>query len=231
MLAVTSWLLFSVEAYGSDFYAIVVSLGTKAGSAFMDVALDSKFSADPVDVLFDVFGEDGTPLAEFTATTNSNGFATTRTLAAPYKNLFRLNGGAPMLVRARVPNGAPAAAIVEVKSSGAPYQLSVPFAVKNGTPLAAGQFFPISIGNARSATLLVANVSGTDVGVDVHVGSGGPAGGGVYSTPRLVANAIWRVDLTPAEFNSYLLLRATDNVVVLAVTNTGKVLGYMPLPA
>ena len=135
-------------------------------------------------------------------------------------------------MRARVPNGAAAAATLDVRSSESRVHLGVPFAVKHGDSLAAGRFFPISIGNVRAAKLLIANVSGTDVGVDVWAGPAvGGQGTGRYSTPRLVPGAIWRVDLTPAEFNSYLLVGATDGIICQVVTDTGRVFSYIPLPA
>ena len=125
-----------------------------------------------------------------------------------------------------------AAATLDVRSSESRVHLGVPFAVKDGDPLAAGRFFPISIGNVRAATLLIANVTGTDVGGDVSLGTESWAqGAGRYSTPRLGTGAIWRVDLTAAEFNSYVLVHATDNIIVQVVTDTGRVFSYIPLPA
>ena len=229
-LVVVLLLACSLNSSASDFYAIAASPGGEPRQAFMDVVVDPKFLGG-VDVLFTVFREDGAPLAEFTVPIDANGFASSRSAFGAARNFFRLTGGVPALVRARVPNGAAAAATLDVRSSDGRLQLGVPYALKNGGDLAAGRFFPIAIGNVRAATLLIANVSGTDVGVDVSVGTSSPVqGAGRYSTPRLVTGAIWRVDLTAAEFNSYVLVGATGKVICQVVTDTGRVFTYIALP-
>ena len=231
VLIVVLSLVCAVNSYASDFCAIAVSPGSEPRLAFMDVAVDPTF-AGAIDVLFTVYREAGGALAEFTVPIDANGFASTRSALGEARNFFRLTGGGPALVRARVPNGAAAAATLDVRSSESRVHLGVPFAVKDGDPLAAGRFFPISIGNVRAATLLVANVTGTDVAVDVSVGpASGAQGAGLYSTPRLGTGAIWRADLTAAQFNSFVVVRATDKVIVQVVTDTGPVFSYIPLPA
>jgi hypothetical protein len=104
-VAVVLSLACSLNSYASDFYALAAPLGGEARLAFMDVVVDPRF-LEPVDVLFTVFAQDGTPLAEFTVPTDANGFASSRSASGAARNLFRLTGGAPVLVRARVPNGA-----------------------------------------------------------------------------------------------------------------------------
>ena len=230
-LIVALSLACSVNTYASDFCAIAVSPGSEPRLAFMDVAVDPTF-AGAIDVLFMVYREAGGVLAEFTVPIDANGFASTQSALGAARNVFRLTGGAPALVCARVPNAAGAAATLDVRSSDSRLHLGVPFAIKAGVSLAAGLTFPIAIGNVRAATLLIANVTGTDVGVDVSLGTSSPAqGGGIYSTPRLVTGAIWRVDLTAADFNSFVVVRATDNIIVQVVTDTGRVFSYIPLPA
>lgn len=230
--AVVVTLACSVSVSASDFYAIALSPGGESRLAFMDVAVAPTFSTAAIDVLFTVFAQDGTSRAEFTVPTDGNGFASSRNTSGPARNLFRLTGGEPALVRARVPNGAAAAATLDVRSSEGRVHLGVPYAVKDGASLAAGRFFPISIGNVQAARLVIANISGSDVGVDVWPGpTAGAQGSGRYSTPRLVPGAIWQVDLTAADFNSYLLVGATDRIVCQVVTDTGRVFSYIPLPA
>ena len=231
-LVVVLLLARSLNSSASDFYAIAASPGGEPRLAFMDVVVDPTFSSGVLDVLFTVFGENGAPLAEFTVPIDANGFASTRSALGAARNFFRLTGGGPALVRARVPNAAGAAATLDVRSSDGRLQVGVPFAIKQGESIAAGRFFPISIGNVRAATLLIANVTGTDIAVDVSVGAESSAqGAGRYSTPRLVSGAIWQVDLTAAEFNAFVLVHATDNVIVQVVTDTGRVFSYIPLPA
>ena len=201
VLIVVLSLVCAVNSYASDFCAIAVSPGSEPRLAFMDVAVDPTF-AGAIDVLFTVYREAGGALAEFTVPIDANGFASTRSALGEARNVFRLTGGGPALVCARVPNAAGAAATLDVRSSDSRLHLGVPCAIKHGESLAAGRTFPISIGNVRAATLLIANVSGTDVGVDVSVGTSSPVqGAGRYSTPRLVTGAIWRVDLTAAELD------------------------------
>ena len=40
-----------------------------------------------------------------------------------------------------------------------------------------------------------------------------------------------RTVLTAAQFNSFVVVRATDNIIVQVVTDTGRVFSYIPLPA
>jgi hypothetical protein len=136
-----------------------------------------------------------------------------------------------VLVRARVPNGAASAATLDARSPGGRLLLNAPYAIKDGTPVAAGRFFPLTLGTVQAATLLIGNVSGTDVSVDVHVGKAGAAGGGVFTTPRVVANGIWRVDLTAAEQSSFLVVAASDQIICQVVADEGRILSYLALPA
>jgi hypothetical protein len=230
-LIVVLSLACSLNSYASDFYAIAVPFEGEPRLAFMDVVVEPAFVGGAVDVLFTVFPQNGAPPAEFTVPIDANGLASSRSASGPARNFFRLTDGAPALVRARVPNGAAAAATLDVRSSDGRVHLGVPYAIKNGGSLAAGRFFPIAIGNVRAATLLIANVSGTDVGVDVWAGATyGAHNTARYSTPRLVTGGIWRVDLTAAEFNSFVVVGATDQIICQVVTDTGRVFSYIPLP-
>jgi hypothetical protein len=64
------------------------------------------------------------------------------------------------------------------------------------------------------ATLLIANLSGSDVAVDIFLGTKGAPGGGKYVIPRLVNNASWIIDLDPTDSNSHVILSSTGDVIV-----------------
>ena len=81
-----------------------------------------------------------------------------------------------------------------------------------------------------AAALLVANVSGSDVGVDVFRGTKGAPGNGVHNTPRIQHNAIWRVDLTDADENGHLVVSATGDIIVQLMIDDGRCNGITCMP-
>src|SRR6266404_4854326 len=155
---------FVTAVSAADYYAIVDNLGKKPRNAFMDVSVDTTIGAG-IDVLFNVYDARGVQLAEFTVPANSYGLAS----SSSWGNLFNLAAGQPILVRARTPDGAPtSAATLHIDSLGASTIVSI-FAIRkrDGFPLGMGTDFAVALGTFRSARLLIANLSGSDVAVDV----------------------------------------------------------------
>lgn len=86
--------------------------------------------------------------------------------------------------------------------------------------IAMGQTFPVTLGEFSRATLLVANVSGLDVTVDVFAGTKGADGSGRYSI-RLKPLTVGRLDIDPADANSHLFLSSTNDIIAHLVVSTG----------
>ena len=172
----------------------------------------------------------------FSVPFNENGFASSASASAPFRNLFRLSGGEPALVRAHTPVGATTAtATLQQRGSGSRLLVSVPpDRMSDGTPLHAGRQFAFHVGDIRgnaTASLLVANVSGHDVGVDVFTGTPRGPGGGKYSNPALQNRNTWRVDLQADDANQNLALIATGDVIVQLVVDDGRLNALTVLPA
>lgn len=217
----------SQASQAAEFFAIVDNYGKRPLNAYVDVSVDTVIG--PQDVLFQVFSTAGGPLAEFTVRTNHQGLASTSSVV----NLFDLTAGQPMLVRARTNASAtPSAAMLHTDSRGAPLTLALwPTNKRDGTALAAGKEFHIALGSFRSASLLVANVGGTDQVVDIHVGTRGADGSGIYSNPRLGLAASWRVDLSQNEALSNLVVSSTGPIVVQLMLDHGtKPQSFVVLP-
>src|SRR5207245_6196766 len=118
----------------------------------LDVSVDTGALANgPLDVLFDVFGVDGSLLAEFSVRTNANGFASSASAPAPNDNLFELSGGEPALVRARTPGGAfGQTATLHQSGHGSRLLVSVPQdRTADGTPVHIGRNFTFHVGDLR----------------------------------------------------------------------------------
>ena len=220
-------------ATGGEFFAMFTNFGSAPRvSAHLDLAVDTRTAPGPVDVTFSAFSQTGASLAEFVVLTNANGFASSSSAQGPNKNLFRLTGGESGLVRARIPSTATfTAAVLTQRGQGSRLAIGVPAArATSGSPIGAGTNFPVAIGDVATASLLVANVSGTDLAADVFVGSIAGVGGGKYTIPRLTNMSIWRVDLQPSDVNSLLIVSATDQVVVQLIIDDGRVNGITCLP-
>ena len=212
-----------------DYNAIIYNFGKKPRTAYMNVSLDTRATATgPVSINFYAFDPAGNQLANFNLDTNANGFVST----AWFGDLFNLSGGQPMLIRARTPatNGS---ATLHVDSLGAPMIVGVPPTKKlDGSALGMGREFSVTLGNFRSASLLIANVSGADLAADVWVGQPGPSGGGSYSNSRLAANGIWKVDLSQNEAQSNIVVTANSYIIVQVVINDGNSFqSFMAVPS
>jgi hypothetical protein len=222
----------------AEFHAVITNFGSAPrANAHLDVSVDTVASGGAsVDVLFDVFKADGSMIAEFSVPTNANGFASSASAAAPNRNLFRLSGGEPAIVRARTPAGAGTTGIATLQQRGSGSRMLVtvpPDRKPDGTPIHAGKVFALHVGDIRgtaTASLLVANVSGADVAIDVFLGSPGASGTGKYQNPGLQNRNVWRQDLAPDDENANIAIRATGDVVVQLAIDDGRMNGLTVLP-
>ena len=156
----------------AEFYAIITNFGNAPKAAGrLDVAVDGASGGNAApEVLFNVFDQNGVQLAEFAVPT-TDGFASSSAVAT--NDLFKLTNGAPGLVRARTPSLASnASAILHQTGSGNRLGFTA-VAVKklDGTTLGMGRCFSIPVGDIPTPTLLIANVSGSDVGVELFIGT------------------------------------------------------------
>ena len=222
---------FAATVSAAEFYAIVDSFGKKPRNAYLDVSVDTSVATGPVDVSFNVYNELGGQVGLFSLTTNGNGFVSTTSFA----NLFNLTGGQPLLVRARTPDSAvTSAATLYIDSLGAPMTIGLTPTRRrsDGTILSQGTQFAIALGNFRSASLLIANVSGSDIGADVNVGTRAANGSGIFTNGKVATNAIWRVNLTPNESLSNLVVTSTGLMIIEAIIDDGKSINaFQVLPA
>jgi len=137
-------------------------------------------------VLIDVFNAAGGLITEFTVPFNESGFANSSSVAPPYDNLFDVSGGLPALVRIRTPgDGTQTSAILrQTLGNSKTVTLVPPARSSDGQGNAAGFDFSVPVGNfAPRATLLIANVSGADVAVELFPRTGGTPGTGRYRNP------------------------------------------------
>jgi hypothetical protein len=232
-------LLSGRPAFAAEFYAIITNFGGDPNArAHLDVSIDTRTQPGgaSVDIHFDVFHADGTLAAAFSVPTNPNGFASSRTAPRPYRNLFDLTGGEPALIRVRTPQNAEhSTTTLYQRGNGSRLIVSVPPAFRtDGTLVHMGSLFPFAIGalqGTASVSLLVANVSGSDVAVDVSVGTASSAGSGKYQNGRLSNRNIWRLDLPPDDLNANLVLTSTGLVIVQLVIDDGRLNALTILPA
>jgi len=206
----------------AEFYAIITNFGNAPkASARFDVSVDTTLGVG-IDVLYNVYDTNGAQLAEFTSRCNNMGLATSSAIAT--NDLFKLTGGAPGLVRARTPDGAPtASALLHQSGPGNRLDLNVPpTRRRDGVPFAMGTSFSIALGDVPTPALLIANLNGQDVSADVFRGSRGADGAGAFTTPRIAANALWRVDLTDADKNTNLVVHSSGLVIVQLVFDDGQ---------
>jgi hypothetical protein len=216
-----------------EFHAIFTTFGLgRHPNAYLDVGVDtSPGQGAPLDVLFNVYNPNGGQISEFTVSTDAQtGFASSA--ADPNNsNLFSLTNGGPGLVRARVPQAADTSAVVLTQGGKRSRLVGgvVASTKTDGTALGRGRTFGIVVGTFTAAVLLVANLSGTDVGVDVFVGTNGPPGTGKYTTGALNNLSLWRVDLQPSDQNSHLVVAASGgDIIVQLVVDDGKVVYTVP---
>ena len=210
--------LAASQAQAAEFYAMFTNFGnSQRADAFLDVSSDTLQTRDGSAVVFQVFNSDGLGVAEFTLYTR-NGFVSTASATAPNDNLFTLTNGGPGLIRARSPDGANNTT-AELNQSGKGNRLVIgipPLRRQNGTPLAVGTLFPITNGAVSSSAILVANISGADVVVDIFVGTKGADGSGKHSI-RVKPNTVGRIELTADDANSHLVMSSTGNIVAQIV--------------
>src|SRR5207247_8510638 len=92
----------------------------------------------------------------------------------------------------------------------------------DGTPLAAGTYMTVAVGDLEKGTsLLIANASPSPEEVNVFLGTTGVPNLR-YTNPLLQVNAVWQINLQPADANSHLIVRSSDIVVVQLAVDQGK---------
>lgn len=219
--------LQGVDAQANDFYAVIANLtNVKTPQASIDVAFDTRCASAGTDILFSVFrGADGVFLGEFTLLLNANGFLSSASAASPNDNLFTVSASQPALVRLRAPTGCTyESAILRQALKAGLFAVGIPPAFDvTGSRVAIGRLFSVPLRDVPPrTTLLIANVSGADVTVDIFLGTAGPIGTGNPSNPRLKNNAVWIVDIDPAYAHSHLVLSSTGDIVAQLAVDTGK---------
>jgi hypothetical protein len=210
----------------AEHYAIMWNLtGTKQSRAYIDVGIDTRAAPEGSAVTFLVTDLDGQPFSEFTLLVNSRGFVTSSSAAPPNDNLLAVSGGQPARVRVTTPLGATNEyAVLHQTERSTNLTLGVPPARDlSGQRVAIGTFFPVTLGDFSRATLLVGNVSGADVSVDVFVGTKGADGAGKYTIPVLHNNEIGRIDIDPTDARSHLVLSTNGgDIFAQLVLDKGK---------
>jgi len=213
------------HAMAGEFRAILWNVtDAKDPQAHIDVGIDTRGAAAGTDVLFSVYDMDGILLSEFTLQVDARGFVSSLSAAPPNNNLYAVSGGQPASVTVKFPQGATNAdAVLYQTLKASKVVLGVPWLRDQADfPVASGTLFSVTVGNFSRASLLVANVSGTDLTVDVFVGTAGAPGAGKYSLPDVKNNMIARIDLDPSDSNSHLVMRSTGDIVAQLVVDTGK---------
>lgn len=216
------------RAQALEFFAIIANFtGAADVHAQIDVGGDTQAGTggEPVPILFNVFGPDGAPIGQFQVLTNAQGFASSSSAAPPNDDLFMLSGGFPALVAVSTPTTSSLFSAVlrqTLRKSGVAVALPQARAA-DGSPFGQGRVFSIPMGDiGKTATLLVANLQGSDIAVDVFTGTKGAPGFGKYHNPRLRLNSLWIVDIDPADAHSHLVLSSTGDVIVQLAVDGGK---------
>ncbi|EJR11433.1 hypothetical protein [Bacillus cereus] len=214
----------------SEFFAIITTFGNSpCANAHLEIGLDSQ-AASAVDVTFNVYSEKGVELAWFSQLKNANGYVSSST--DPNNDLFRLSKEQPALVRARTPLVAQTASAL-LQQSGPQNRLvfAVPPAVNSsGIRVAQGTVFPLTIGSINKGTLLIANVSDSDVNVDVFTGTVGEPRTGKYNNPTLTKFSIWSVELQASDQYSHLVVMSSGDIIVQLVLDDSQVHAVTCLP-
>jgi hypothetical protein len=222
--------MFSGFAWAADFYAIVDNLGRRPLNAYLDVAVDGASGGlAPPEIQFDAWDVQGIQVADFDIPTQA-GFASTFSAV----NLFDLASGQPLLVRAQTQSTAvDFGAALHVEVRGANVRLGVlPRLEFDGTSYGSGQVFAIPLGGFKRTSLLIANVSGSDVGVESFRGTKGAPGSGTLLNARLGSHASFKVDLTQSEAFSNYVVSSTGLIIVQVVIDDGKSIeSYMVAPS
>jgi hypothetical protein len=214
-------ILTAGKAHAAEFYVIASNPSkTKAPHAQIDVAVDTQATPGgaPAPILSVIYEPLGSEIASFTLETNDSGFVSTASASAPFGNLFAVSGGIPLLVKVWTPSGASLSAVT-LKTDE--HTVRVPPARRlDGSGIAQGRIFSVAVGADRT-TLLVANVCGTDIAVDVFLGRVGARGDGKYANPRLLNKEVWMVELDESDASSHVIVRSTCDIVLQVVTHEG----------
>jgi hypothetical protein len=230
VLAIACLLTLAPASRAAEFYAIVDNFGRRPLNAYLDAAVDGASGglAAP-EIHFNAWDWQGAQVADFVATTQ-DGFASTFSVV----NLFDLANGQPLLVRAITPPiAADFGASLHLELRGTNVLIGVlPGLEVDGTPYGSGQVFAIPLGSFKKASLLIANVSGSDVGVESFRGLKRAPGTGTSLNGRLGSHASFRVDLTQNDAFSNYIVSSTGLIIVQVVIDDGKTIqSYMVPPS
>jgi hypothetical protein len=216
------------SADAAEFFAMIANLtGIKKPNAFVDVTADSQGGGGvPFPVDFTVFDTAGGFAASFSVLVDAeHGFASSASAVPPNDNLFTAAGGFPAVVLIRTPNSVSfGSATLHQKFQRSQLVLGLPPSkASDGSRLGMGLVFAVNPGAIRHrATLLIGNVSGSDVTADVHLGTRGAVGNGAYTKPLLSNHTIWIVEIDPAHANTNLIVVSSGDVVAQLVVDEGK---------
>lgn len=229
-LVVIAASILAGSASAADYYAVVDNLGRRPLNAWLDVAVDeASGNGGPPEVLFTAWDAQGAQLAEFIALAQV-GFASSFSSG----NLFDLSSGQQMLVRARtLSTAADSGAALHVELRGVHIMTGVPHITEaDGTPYASGRLFAVPLGGFKKASLLIANISFSDVSVESFRGVKEADGSGVPLNSRLQTHGSFRVDLTQSDAFSNYIVNSSGPIIVQVVIDDGKtVQSYMAPPS
>jgi hypothetical protein len=219
MIVGSSLIWAAGPVHAADFWAIIANL-TDAKKPHAQVDVSANIDAAPAGshILFTVL-QDGIQLSEFVVPTNARGFASSASAAPPNDNLFVLSAGAPALVRVRTPpNTTTSSAVLRQKLKQWTIVPAIP-----GVPATVGRVFSVTLGDVvHRATLLLANVSGLEVSIDVFVGTVGGPGTGKY-VALVRDNAVGIIELDPTtDADSHLIVVSTGDIVAQLAIDEGK---------
>jgi hypothetical protein len=213
-------------ADAGEAYAMIANLtNLKKPSAFIDVTLDTVAEITLHTADFTVYDGAGGHAAEFSVPFDEKGFASSASAPQPYDNLFTAGDGSPMMVRVRTTQALTIfSAMLQQKFQQSRLVLGVPPTIRSdGRPLGMGHVFAVSPGAIRHrATLLIGNVSHSDVTVDVYLGTRGAPGNGAYHKPLLSNHTIWAVEIDPAHANTNLIIVSSGYAVAQLIVDEGK---------
>lgn len=229
-LALVLAMAFALPASGfaAEYYAIVDDCDRKPLNAYLDVSVDQLVAGQPPDVRFEVYDSIGVLLADYIVPARS-GFASTFGSG----DLFDLANGEPLLVRAIAPSNAPTAgAALNLELRGIHMTIGVLQKLNfDGTPFGSGQVFSIPLGGFEKASVLIANVSHSDVGIESFSVAKGAPGSGTSLNERLPQNGIHKVSLTQNDAFTNFIVSSTGLVIVQLVIENGRTIqSYMVPP-
>lgn len=228
LIVITATLLTS-NAWAAEFYAIVDNLGKRPLNAWLDIAIDQASGGNAApEVLFTAWDVQGSQIAEFLVSAQT-GFASTFSAG----NLFDLTSGQRLLVRgltSAIAADHGAALHLELRGANVIHGV-LQKARFDGSADGAGTLFAVPLPGFKKASLLIANVSGSDVGIESFRGAKSAAGSGTSLNQRLGSHASFDVALTQSDAFTNYIVSSTGPIIVQVVIDDGKTIqSYMISP-